>query len=1210
VDIDYDEMRDLSKATGLSIDDLVAMEETVGECNDPDRDEEYKKAFEKFDADGSGDISPDELVQVLDMMGEDLDEQEVQEIIKEADTDGDGHIDYEEFVALMNARKRVLALAKTFTNDKTEEDGGDVMSQSHGSVNYSFMSTAPGDSVAALDLPELQMPRKQARAHMKQFDVFYSRPTPHVLRVGSQATQDQLRLELKIAEGALKALDMKVHEDVEWVHQNCPVTSLRAQIFAQKWGLEKLEHTMLRISQSTMMAAMKKWNEYLLFMRNKERAEHYLKCKGSRSVLTMIKSWMTKKYLTAWNAWFMHVEYERREEQAAAAVEIQRVGMGYNVRYRLYMVKINAKATIIQQLARGFLAKRRVARIRLAKQEEDAANMLQRAYRGYAGREMAKAIVEAIKQDNAAALIQRTWMGFKGRCMAALVKQQLLEMRAANIMQKQMRGRQGRFRAKQMRTERNEKRGACSIQARFRGQKDRERARIKKEQRQASLVIQANYRKRMERQKALEKKRVDAALRVQSAWRKKKGQFALHLKKQARKMRDEDEKNAATAIQKCYRGHVAYRKFVEDRRKKRSAVRIQSQHRRHFAAKRCKELQYRKKCQAAALRIQVNYRKHKNKFSHHLKMRALESREEDKRIAATRIQGRYRIKLARRNVDGIQMERHMALHRGEMTKGATKIQSLYRGKKGRNAAGQKTSAQIALEEMKLVQEEEAAVKLQCMYRAKLARKGLAKKRSHLRDAELERQRLEDEQEQEAAAIKLQGIWRMKKAKEAMGRRKEDFQNKLKNAANEEERKKLMEEHEREEAAISIQAAIKDRRARKEAKARVAERRKQIQDQKDAMDKIEQEEAALKMQTVMRGRTARKDVQEKGLLRKKKRLKELEYQKEKERKDQEELTEAAMKIQSITRGRTSRQNVSKKLDAVKSERKKHEKEREEMVLLEAVIKIQCKYRARQAGALFKDKKEAFKRRLEEMEKENASKEEIEKMKAEQELELASMKIQGVWRGREAQAKVKELKKKKEANKNKLANLKEENAAIKIQNCFRMWVSKSAFKRQLGIIRDGGTGIPKKEATWVEYWDDSAQGYYYFNEKTQEATWTRPDDYEDVSVPDTDFGTDYDTDGWDDDGWGDDGDWVQYNDDEGWPYWYNEQTGDFYYDEFADEGGDDWGSGGDDDWVEAWDENGASYWYNNTTGETYWDEDGGGDEWGGDEWGDDEWAGETW
>jgi hypothetical protein len=36
--------------------------------------------------------------------------------------------------------------------------------------------------------------------------------------------------------------------------------------------------------------------------------------------------------------------------------------------------------------------------------------------------------------------------------------------------------------------------------------------------------------------------------------------------------------------------------------------------------------------------------------------------------------------------------------------------------------------------------------------------------------------------------------------------------------------------------------------------------------------------------------------------------------------------------------------------------------------------------------------------------------------------------------------------------------------------------------------------------VEYWDDNAQCYYYFNTRTEEASWTKP-------------GHEYDTDGYD-------------------------------------------------------------------------------------------------
>ena len=51
--------------------------------------------------DGNGKISAHELRYVMLSSGEDLTEQDIQEMVLEADTDGDGYIDYEEFVRIM-----------------------------------------------------------------------------------------------------------------------------------------------------------------------------------------------------------------------------------------------------------------------------------------------------------------------------------------------------------------------------------------------------------------------------------------------------------------------------------------------------------------------------------------------------------------------------------------------------------------------------------------------------------------------------------------------------------------------------------------------------------------------------------------------------------------------------------------------------------------------------------------------------------------------------------------------------------------------------------------------------------------------------------------------------------------------------------------------------------------------------------------------------
>lgn len=54
---------------------------------------ETRAAFDVFDKDGSGTISADELRQVMKSLGENLTDEEIDEMIREADKDKNGTID-------------------------------------------------------------------------------------------------------------------------------------------------------------------------------------------------------------------------------------------------------------------------------------------------------------------------------------------------------------------------------------------------------------------------------------------------------------------------------------------------------------------------------------------------------------------------------------------------------------------------------------------------------------------------------------------------------------------------------------------------------------------------------------------------------------------------------------------------------------------------------------------------------------------------------------------------------------------------------------------------------------------------------------------------------------------------------------------------------------------------------------------------------------
>merc|ERR1712193_38849 len=64
-------------------------------------EEEIKNAFLTFDADGSGFITREELIETLTTMGDPVDEETITGMIQEADVDGDGKINYEEFTKIM-----------------------------------------------------------------------------------------------------------------------------------------------------------------------------------------------------------------------------------------------------------------------------------------------------------------------------------------------------------------------------------------------------------------------------------------------------------------------------------------------------------------------------------------------------------------------------------------------------------------------------------------------------------------------------------------------------------------------------------------------------------------------------------------------------------------------------------------------------------------------------------------------------------------------------------------------------------------------------------------------------------------------------------------------------------------------------------------------------------------------------------------------------
>ena len=78
---------------------LAAADEFEGRMRSKDQEADVRKAFAVFDKDSTGSISAAELRHVLHNLG--VDEDEMEEMMKEADKDGNGLINYNEFVAVL-----------------------------------------------------------------------------------------------------------------------------------------------------------------------------------------------------------------------------------------------------------------------------------------------------------------------------------------------------------------------------------------------------------------------------------------------------------------------------------------------------------------------------------------------------------------------------------------------------------------------------------------------------------------------------------------------------------------------------------------------------------------------------------------------------------------------------------------------------------------------------------------------------------------------------------------------------------------------------------------------------------------------------------------------------------------------------------------------------------------------------------------------------
>ena len=99
---------DIDKDGSGTIDFNEFLEMMTAKMGEKDSREDIEKVFKLFDDDNTNKISFRNLARVAEELGENIDDEELQDMINQADRDGDGEINLDEFYRIMKKKGNFL----------------------------------------------------------------------------------------------------------------------------------------------------------------------------------------------------------------------------------------------------------------------------------------------------------------------------------------------------------------------------------------------------------------------------------------------------------------------------------------------------------------------------------------------------------------------------------------------------------------------------------------------------------------------------------------------------------------------------------------------------------------------------------------------------------------------------------------------------------------------------------------------------------------------------------------------------------------------------------------------------------------------------------------------------------------------------------------------------------------------------------------------
>jgi hypothetical protein len=165
-----------------------------------------------------------------------------------------------------------------------------------------------------------------------------------------------------VARGQVGQSREGLRREFEWVSTHVRTQHARARVIGLAAGLDRLAAFVGGRQRRALGRALARWDMHTQYVRSVGLARRMLRLLAAERVVTSCVRIRDRRLREAFRSLRLHMLVTRKTEQGSCAVELQRAARGFVARRRVRRLRGDIAATTIQRYIRGSLCRRRVWR--------------------------------------------------------------------------------------------------------------------------------------------------------------------------------------------------------------------------------------------------------------------------------------------------------------------------------------------------------------------------------------------------------------------------------------------------------------------------------------------------------------------------------------------------------------------------------------------------------------------------------------------------------------------------------------------------------------------------------------------------------------------------------------------------------------------------------------------------------------------------------